>query len=48
MVGSLVEVGRGKEGRHWIAEILKAADRTHVDPSRRRRGCILKAWAMLR
>jgi tRNA pseudouridine38-40 synthase len=32
MVGSLVEVGRGKEGRQWIAEILKAADRTSCGP----------------
>jgi tRNA pseudouridine38-40 synthase len=32
MVGSLVEVGRGKEGAGWIAEILKAADRTMCGP----------------
>lgn len=32
MVGSLVEVGRGKEPVHWIADILKAADRTLCGP----------------
>lgn len=32
MVGSLVEVGRGKEGAGWIAEILAAADRTLCGP----------------
>jgi tRNA pseudouridine38-40 synthase len=32
MVGSLVEVGRGKEGEHWIAGILQAADRTLCGP----------------
>jgi tRNA pseudouridine38-40 synthase len=32
MVGSLVEVGRGKESPGWIAEILKAADRTLCGP----------------
>jgi tRNA pseudouridine38-40 synthase len=28
IVGSLVEVGRGRESESWIAEILAAADRT--------------------
>ena len=32
MVGSLVEVGRGKEQVGWIADILKAADRTACGP----------------
>jgi tRNA pseudouridine38-40 synthase len=32
MVGSLVEVGRGKEGERWMADILKAADRTLCGP----------------
>lgn len=32
MVGSLVEVGRGKESEGWIAEVLKAADRTLCGP----------------
>jgi tRNA pseudouridine38-40 synthase len=32
MVGSLVEVGRGKEGERWIGEILEAADRTLCGP----------------
>ncbi|MBI1359233.1 MAG: tRNA pseudouridine(38-40) synthase TruA [Alphaproteobacteria bacterium] len=32
MVGSLVEVGRGREDTSWIAEILKAADRTRCGP----------------
>jgi tRNA pseudouridine38-40 synthase len=32
MVGSLVEVGRGKETVRWIADILKAADRTLCGP----------------
>ncbi len=32
MVGSLVEVGRGRESVGWIAEILAAADRTMCGP----------------
>ncbi len=32
MVGSLVEVGRGKQGVGWIADILRAADRTACGP----------------
>ncbi|MEZ6030147.1 MAG: tRNA pseudouridine(38-40) synthase TruA [Hyphomonadaceae bacterium] len=32
MVGSLVEVGRGREASAWIAEILAAADRTRCGP----------------
>jgi tRNA pseudouridine38-40 synthase len=32
MVGSLVEVGRGKESEQWMGEILKAADRTLCGP----------------
>jgi tRNA pseudouridine38-40 synthase len=32
MVGSLVEVGRGKEAPRWIADILSAADRTLCGP----------------
>jgi tRNA pseudouridine38-40 synthase len=32
MVGSLVEVGRGKEPAAWIADILAAADRTLCGP----------------
>jgi len=32
MVGSLVEVGRGKQPVGWIAEILAAADRTQCGP----------------
>lgn len=32
MVGSLVEVGRGREPVRWIADILKAADRTQCGP----------------
>lgn len=32
MVGSLVEVGRGRETPAWIAEILAAADRTRCGP----------------
>jgi tRNA pseudouridine38-40 synthase len=32
MVGSLVEVGRGREEAGWIAAILKAADRTACGP----------------
>jgi tRNA pseudouridine38-40 synthase len=32
MVGSLVDVGRGRETVGWIADILKAADRTACGP----------------
>ncbi len=32
MVGSLVEVGRGKAQVEWIGDILKAADRTQCGP----------------
>ena len=32
MVGSLVDVGRGKEPAGWIREILEAADRTRCGP----------------
>lgn len=32
IVGSLVDVGRGKETQGWIAEILAAADRTLCGP----------------
>jgi len=32
MVGSLVDVGRGKEEAGWIADILAAADRTRCGP----------------
>ncbi len=32
MVGSLVDVGRGRETIGWIADILKAADRTRCGP----------------
>jgi tRNA pseudouridine38-40 synthase len=32
MVGSLVDVGRGREQIGWIEEILKAADRTKCGP----------------
>jgi tRNA pseudouridine38-40 synthase len=32
MVGSLVDVGRGREKPEWIAEILAAADRTRCGP----------------
>ena len=32
MVGSLVEVGRGRESVGWIAEILAAKDRTKCSP----------------
>lgn len=32
MVGSLVEVGRGRQSAGWIGEILKAADRTLCGP----------------
>ena len=32
MVGSLVEVGRGRESTNWIGEILAAADRTRCGP----------------
>jgi tRNA pseudouridine38-40 synthase len=32
MVGSLVEVGRGREEAGWIAAIMKAADRTECGP----------------
>ncbi len=32
MVGSLVEVGRGKERPDWIGDILAAADRTQCGP----------------
>jgi tRNA pseudouridine38-40 synthase len=32
MVGSLVDVGRGRERPEWIAEILAAADRTRCGP----------------
>jgi tRNA pseudouridine38-40 synthase len=32
MVGSLVDVGRGKEDEAWIGKILKAADRTQCGP----------------
>lgn len=32
MVGSLVDVGRGREKPEWIAEILVAADRTRCGP----------------
>lgn len=32
MVGSLVEVGRGRQGEGWIADILAAADRAACGP----------------
>jgi tRNA pseudouridine38-40 synthase len=32
MMGSLVEVGRGRESVGWIEEILKSADRTRCGP----------------
>jgi len=32
MVGSLVEVGRGRQAPGWIADILAAADRTRCGP----------------
>ena len=32
MVGSLVEVGRGKENVRWVGDILKAADRSACGP----------------
>ena len=32
MVGSLVEVGRGRQPEHWIGDILNAADRTLCGP----------------
>ncbi|MEM7768620.1 MAG: tRNA pseudouridine(38-40) synthase TruA [Pseudomonadota bacterium] len=32
IVGSLVDVGRGKEPAGWVAEILAAADRTRCGP----------------
>ncbi|MCL4152108.1 UNVERIFIED_CONTAM: hypothetical protein GTU68_047822 [Idotea baltica] len=32
LVGSLVDVGRGKEPEEWITEILKAKDRTRCGP----------------
>jgi tRNA pseudouridine38-40 synthase len=32
MVGSLVDVGRGKQPVRWIADILAAADRTQCGP----------------
>ncbi|MEY2756810.1 MAG: tRNA pseudouridine synthase [Pseudomonadota bacterium] len=32
MVGSLVEVGRGRRPSHWISDILAAADRTLCGP----------------
>lgn len=32
MVGSLVEVGRGRQSVQWIGDILKAADRTLCGP----------------
>jgi tRNA pseudouridine38-40 synthase len=32
MVGSLVEVGRGRQPVHWIGDILHAADRTLCGP----------------
>lgn len=32
MVGSLVEVGRGKQEVRWIGDILRAADRTQCGP----------------
>ncbi len=32
MVGSLVEVGRGRQPVRWIADILEAADRTQCGP----------------
>ncbi len=32
MVGSLVDVGRGREREGWIAQILAAADRTKCGP----------------
>lgn len=32
MVGSLVEVGRGKENTLWVGKILKAADRSACGP----------------
>ena len=32
MVGSLVDVGRGRERPEWISEILAAADRTRCGP----------------
>jgi tRNA pseudouridine38-40 synthase len=32
MVGSLAEVGRGRDSEAWIADILKAADRARCGP----------------
>lgn len=43
MVGSLVEVGRGKVPVHWIGDILKAADRTLCGPVAPSEGLYLAA-----
>jgi tRNA pseudouridine38-40 synthase len=43
MVGSLVEVGRGKEPVRWIDDILKAADRTLCGPVAPSEGLYLAA-----
>ena len=32
MVGSLIEVGRGREPEGWMADILAAAERTRCGP----------------
>ncbi len=43
MVGSLVEVGRGRQPVNWIADILKAADRTQCGPVSPAEGLYLSA-----
>jgi tRNA pseudouridine38-40 synthase len=43
MVGSLVEVGRGREGVGWIGEILAAADRSQCGPVAPADGLYLEA-----
>ncbi len=43
IVGSLVEVGRGREETGWIAEILKVADRTKCGPVAPAEGLYLKS-----
>jgi tRNA pseudouridine38-40 synthase len=43
MVGSLVEVGRGRESVGWIADILRAADRTMCGPVAPPDGLYLKS-----
>lgn len=41
IVGSLVEIGRGAESENWLAEVLRAADRSAAGPTAPAHGLFL-------